>query len=184
MADDLKVELGGGNDGAGNGNGGANDEGNNEKTYTEAEFKSEVDRRVNEAIKTAQGKWQKDYETKLKAEKDEATRLAKLSADERAKAEFDKERKAFETERSKYQRDKLVFECSKLLAAENLSVDFAELLTGADADTTKTNIEKFKTAFNSAVEASVTERLKGNPPKGGGDKNPPDTDPFLSGFGK
>ena len=51
------------------------------KTYSEQEFNSEVDRRVTEAIKTAQGKWQTEYEEKLKKEKDEAARLAKLSAD-------------------------------------------------------------------------------------------------------
>ena len=80
---------------------GATDDGNGQgqeenKTYSEKDFQSEVDRRVTEALKTAHTKWKTEYETKLKAEKDEAARLAKMSADERAKAEFDKRVKDFE----------------------------------------------------------------------------------------
>lgn len=141
-----------------------------EKTYTQAEFDkallAETDKRVNQALENKKAEWEKDYSERLKAEKDEAARLAKMSADERAKAEFEKEKELFNNERSTYQRDKLVFECTKQLASENLSVEFAEILTGTDAESTKSNIDKFKTAFNKAVEASVEERLKGNtPPK-------------------
>ena len=106
-----------------------------------------------------------------------------MSAEERAKAEFDKERERFNTERSEYQKERLTFECTKQLAAESLPVEFADMLTGADADATKANIEKFKGAFSKAVEAAVTEQLKGKPPKSGGGETE-DTDPFLQGFGK
>ncbi|MFR0781322.1 MAG: hypothetical protein ACLSH8_17205, partial [Zhenhengia sp.] len=50
------------------------------KTYTEQEFQSEIDRRVTQALKTSQEKWEKEYQQKLEAEKQEAERLAKLSA--------------------------------------------------------------------------------------------------------
>lgn len=151
------------------------------KTYSEKDFKSEVDRRVTEALKTAQGKWQTEYEEKLKTEKDEAARLAKMSAEDRAKAELDKERKQFDEERSKHQRERLEFECTKLLASESLPVDFAQMLTGTDAEATKSNIETFKGAFMKAVEAAVSERLKGSTPKTPTQQT--DTDPFLQGFG-
>ena len=86
---------------------GATDNGNGQgqeenKTYSEKDFQSEVDRRVTEALKTAHTKWQTEYETKLKAEKDEAARLAKMSADERAQAEFDKRVKDFEDREAKH----------------------------------------------------------------------------------
>lgn len=156
--------------------------GQTDKTYTEKEFIAEVDRRVTEALKTAKTKWQTEYDTKLQAEKDEAVRLAKLSADERAKEEFKNKLTQFETERTAYQRERLVFECTKQLAAEQLPVEFAEILTGTDADTTKANIEKFKASFAKSVEASVTERLKGKTPEKGGE--PGAVDPFLAGFKK
>lgn len=140
-----------------------------EKTYSQEEFdkalQSESDKRVNQALEKAKAEWQKDYEAKLQAEKDEAARLAKMNADERAKAEFEKERKTFEAERSKYQKDKLTYECSRQLGAAGLPIDFAEMLTGADADSTKSNIDAFGEKWKDALEKAVTERLKGAPPK-------------------
>ena len=153
------------------------------KTYNEKEFQSEVDKRVTEALKTAQEKWQTDYDKKIQNERDEAARLAKMSTEERAKAEFDKQKEAFDKERESYNRERLEFECTKQLAAESLPVEFASMLTGTDADVTKSNIETFKSSFMKAVEAAVTERLKGSPPKTQTQTNT-ETDPFLMGFGK
>lgn len=136
-----------------------------EKTYSEKDFQSEVDKRVTAALKTAQTKWQSEYDEKLKSERDEAARLAKMTADERAKAEFDKRVKEFEDKEAKHNAERLTFECTKQLAAEGLSVEMAQILTGADAETTKANIETFKKIFGEALEKAVDERLKGKPPK-------------------
>lgn len=138
---------------------------NEEKTYSEKDFQSEVDKRVTAALKTAQTKWQAEYDEKLKSERDEAARLAKMSADERAKAEFDKRVKEFEDREAKHNAERLTFECTKQLAAEGLSVEMAQILTGTDADATKANIETFKKIFGEALEKAVDERLKGKPPK-------------------
>ena len=151
---------------------GATDDGNGQgqeenKTYSEKDFQSEVDRRVTEALKTAHTKWQTEYDEKLKAEKDEAARLAKMSADERAKAEFDKRVKDFEDREAKHNAERLEFECTKQLAGEKLPVEFASMLTGVDAEATKANIETFKKAFSKAIEDAVTEKLKGTTPKVG-----------------
>lgn len=155
-----------------------------ERTYTAKELQSETDRRVAEALKTAQAKWTKDYEMKLETEKAEAARLAKLSAEERAKEEFKNEVKQFNADREKYNAERLTFECTRKLAAENLPVEFADMLTGADSESTEKNIEAFKEAFSNAIEAAVTERLKGTPPKTGKQENGNDPDDaFLAGFG-
>lgn len=135
------------------------------RMYSEKEFQSEVDKRVTEGIKTAKSKWISEYEDRLKAEKDEAARLAEMSADERAKAELEAERAAFNNERSLYQRERLTFECTKQLADEKLPVEFAPMLTGKDAGETKANIEKFSKEWAGALEAAVAERLKGKTPK-------------------
>ena len=54
------------------------------KTYTEEELQkliqSESDKRVTQAMKTAEQKWQREYEKKLEDEKSEAEKLAKMSA--------------------------------------------------------------------------------------------------------
>ncbi len=142
-----------------------------EKTYTQAEFDkallAETDKRVNQALENKKAEWEKDYSERLKAEKDEAARLAKMSADERAKAEFDKRVKDFEDREAKHNAERLEFECTKQLAGEKLPVEFASMLTGVDAEATKANIETFKKAFSKAIEDAVTEKLKGTTPKVG-----------------
>lgn len=159
--------------------------GDQKKTYSQEEFdkalQSETDRRVNKAMETAKAKWQEEMSEKIKSERDEAARLAKMSADERAKAEFEGEKAAFEAERKKYNADKLEFETTKLLAAEGLPVAFAKLLCGSDAESTKANIEGFKTEYAKAIETAVSDRLKSSPPKLP-ENNGQAADPFLNGF--
>ena len=142
-----------------------------EKTYTQAELdkmlQSETDKRVTEALKTAQEKWSKEYAEKLENEKKEAERLAKLSAEEREKAKFDKERKAFEDERAQFERDRLEMQVAKELANEGLDTEFASILMGADADSSMENIKTFKASFDKAVEAAVKARLAGRTPESG-----------------
>lgn len=99
-----------------------------EKTYTEKDFQSEVDKRVTDALKTARTKWESEYSERLKAEKDEAARLAKMTADERAKAEFEKRVKDFDDREAKYNAERLEFECTKQLAGEKLPVEMAKML--------------------------------------------------------
>lgn len=139
------------------------------KTYTEEELKaklqSETDKRVTEALKTAQSKWQKEYEEKLQKEKSEAEKLAKMTADERAKAEFEKEREKFEKDREKFYRDQLELETVKELSKQGLDTEFSSFLMGKDAESTNNNIKLFKEKFDSAIENAVNERLKGKTPK-------------------
>ena len=155
---------------------------NKEKTYNEKEFQSEIDKRVAGALKTAREKWQEEYDAKLKSEKDEAARLAKMTAEERSKEEFNKRVKEFEEREAKHNAERLEFECTKQLAAAGLPIEFAGLLTGKDAEETKSNIDSFEKAYSKAIEAAVNEKLKGKPPKVGKD-NEEQTDPFLQGFG-
>lgn len=142
-----------------------------EKTYTQAELdkmlQSETDKRVTEALKTAQEKWSKEYAEKLEDEKKEAERLAKLSAEEREKAKFDKERKEFEDERAQFERERLEMQVAKELANEGLDTEFASILMGADADASMENIKTFKASFDKAVEAAVKARLAGRTPESG-----------------
>ena len=145
-----------------------------EPTPPEPPEKSFTQKDLDDAVAAAKKDWEK--------EKDEAARLAKMSAEERKAAEFDKRQKAFDEEKAKYNAERLEFECTKLLAADNLPVEFSSMLTGKDAETTKANIETFKAAFGKAIEAAVTERLKGKTPKVPGSTHT-EKDPFLSGFG-
>lgn len=148
----------------------ANEETKSEgKTYTDEELQkliqSESDKRVTQAMESSRAKWEKEYQEKLEKEKSEAEKLAKMTADERAKAKFEKEKQEFEEERIKFQRDQLELETVKELGKQGLDVEFSSFLMGENAESTNKNIKLFKEKFDSAVEKAVTERLKGKTPK-------------------
>lgn len=138
-------------------------------TYTQEEFdrqlQSESDKRVTEALKTAKAKWESDYKDKLKKEKDEAARLAKMSAEDRAKEEFEKQKQDFEEERKQFERDRLELQVKKNLNEQGLNESFSSFLIGEDADSSLANIKSFKGAWDKALSDAVKEKLKGEPPK-------------------
>lgn len=138
-------------------------------TYTQEEFdkqlQSEADKRVTEALKTAKAKWESDYKDKLKKEKDEAARLAKMSAEDRAKEEFEKQKQDFEAERKQFERDRLELQVKKNLNEQGLNESFSSFLIGEDADSSLANIKAFKGAWDKALSEAVKEKLKGEPPK-------------------
>ena len=144
-----------------------------EKVYTQEEFEKKLSQ--------MKAQREKENEEKILSERDDAAKMATMSADERARAEMEKRQKAFDAERSQYMLEKMEFEAGKELAKHNLPLSFAKLLSGNDIDDTISNIDNFKQEFLKAVEAALAERLKGATPKTG---NAPaaEYDPFLSGF--
>ena len=136
-------------------------------TYTQEDFdkrlQSETDKRVTEALNTQRAKLEQEFAEKQK----EAERLAKMSAEQRD-AEIQKQaREKLDAERAEFERERLTFEVGKQLAKEGLDPNFAEFLTGANADESAANIKAFKSAFKKAVEAGVTEKLGSKPPAAG-----------------
>lgn len=93
----------------------------------------------------------------------------------------EKERADFENERRSYIAEKLEFHAKKTLTEENLPASFAKLLCGEDEEETVKNIALFKEEFLKAVEAALSEKLKGSTPKTAAPSN--EFDPFLTGFG-
>lgn len=138
------------------------------KIFTQEEvnnlLQSETDKRVNEALEKQEQKFNSMIDEKVKNATDEASRLAKMTTEERGKAKFDKEVEKFETERKQYQSEMMKFETSKELANRELPIDFAEMLSADSADKTKTNIETFEKAFWEAVQTETEKRLKGKTP--------------------
>lgn len=157
--------------------------GGQEKMYSEQELQSELEIRVNEALKKARDGWDKENALKIQSERDDAARMATMSADERARAEMEKRQKAFDLERNQYLSEKMEFEAARELSKQKLPLSFAKLLSGGDIDTTISNIESFKEEFLKAVEEALSERLKGKTPATGLPAAEI-TDPFLSGFGR
>ena len=131
------------------------------KTYTQEEvlalLQSETDKRVSQALKTQQKKYEKQLS------------LSKLDGDERAKAEKDNRIAELEEQLAQFQIERNKSELKSVLSARGLSAEFADIISITDdIETSQTNIDKLDKLFKAAVKAEVEKRLAGNTPKGNG----------------
>lgn len=135
---------------------------NNEevKTYTQEEvmalLQSEADKRVNQALK----KQQKKYEKELS--------LSKLDDDARAKAEKDNRIAELEEQLAQFTVERNKSELKSVLASRGLSAEFADIvMINDDIEESQANIDKLDKLFKAAVKAEVEKRLAGGAiPKG------------------
>ena len=131
------------------------------KTYTQEEvlalIQSEADKRVSQALKTQQKKYEKQIS------------LSKLDGDERAKAEKDNRSAELEEQLTRYEIERNKSELKSVLATRGLSAEFADILNiTEDIEASQANIDKLDKLFKSAVKAEVEKRLAGTAPKGNG----------------
>lgn len=143
-------------------------------TYTKEEvlalIQSESDKRVAQALKTQQRK----FEQKLS--------LSKLDGDEREKAEKDQKIKDLEEQLAEFQIEKNRSELKSVLSSRGLSAEFADILAiSDDIEAAQANIDKLDKLFKAAVKAEVEKRIGGDVPNGngGGSKAPMTKEEFL-----
>lgn len=131
------------------------------KTYSKEEvmalIQSEADKRVSQALKTQQKKYEKQIS------------LSKLDGDERAKAEKDAEIAELKEQLAQYHIERNKSELKSVLASRGLSAEFADILNITDdIEASQASIDKLDKLFKNAVKAEVEKRLAGTTPKGNG----------------
>lgn len=132
-----------------------------EKTYTQDEvlqlIQSEADKRVSQALKTQQKKYEKQLS------------LSQLDGDERAKAEKDNRIAELEEQLAQFTIERNKSELKSVLSSRGLSAEFADIINITDdIETSQANIDTLDKLFKAAVKAEVEKRLAGNAPKGNG----------------
>lgn len=152
------------------------------KGHKNDDIKSLVSQYVAEAVNEIKSSMGKDFEERIAAEREDAAKLATMSSEERAKAEIEKSRKDFESERAQYVSERAEFEAAKELTAEDLPVTFARFVADGDKEKMLENISVFKAEYRKAIEAGLSERLRGSLPRVSREKEQA-ADPFLSGLG-
>lgn len=148
-----------------------------EKTYTQAEVdemmkglhnQEQVNEIVEKRLARERAKIEKEIgKSKFEEGLSEAEKLAKMTAQEKAEYEFNKQREAFEKERDDFNKAKLQTEGKSILTDLGYSGEDIEALSGlidfTDADTTKTSIDNLdkviKTIVNARVQAEVDKRI-------------------------
>ena len=129
------------------------------KTYTQEEvlalLQSETDKRVSQALKTQQKKYEKQLS------------LSKLDGDERAKAEKDNRIAELEEQLAQFTIERNKSELKSVLSSRGLSAEFADIINiSDDIEASQINIDKLDKLFKAAVKAEVEKRLAGSNPKG------------------
>lgn len=136
-----------------------------EEILARPEFKKAVqsasDARVTQALATAKEKWDKEAIENL----DEAKKLEKMTAEQRAKYQFDKEKAAFDAEKKAFERQQLVLATGKELIKRGLDASFADVLTGDTAEEAAAKIDKFEETFRNAVSNSISNKMRGTAPR-------------------
>lgn len=121
-------------------------------------YRSEFDRRNTSAVNTARSKWEREQQDNA----DEAKKLANMSEAQRERYRLDKDKQTFASEKAAFEREKLVTATASELRKRNLPDFAAAHLTGADAETTAANIERFESEWKTALQSSVTNRMRGS----------------------
>lgn len=156
------------NNGAQNEPNGAQGQNNEpEKKYSE----DEMNKIVEERLARERAKAKKDAEEaakKAEAEKADAARRAKMTAEEKAADDLKKLQEENEQLKAAQLHVELSNEATAALKEAELTAttDMLDLVVGADSDSTKENVEKLKGIIDAAIKAHDAERAKGRTPAG------------------
>lgn len=140
-----------------------------DKTFSQAD----VDKIVAERLARQQKKFD--------AEKEEAAKLAKMNADQKAEYAAKKREEELTAREKAIQEKELRYTALGILEENKLPSQLVDCLNLTSADTCNASIEAIKKAWTEALTAAVDARLKSsNPPAYSGGNTQKDA--FLAGF--
>ncbi|GLC88695.1 DUF4355 domain-containing protein [Lysinibacillus piscis] len=174
---DLQFFADGDDEGTDDDDSGESDGDKDKKVEFTPEQQAEITRILGERLGKAHKKWEKDYQDKLEEAKTEAEKLAKMNAEQKAEHERQKRENELLKREGEITRRELRAAALETLAEKGLPKTLADILVYSSAEATNASLDAVETAFRTAVEAGVNERLRSDPPggggaKGGGEKNP------------
>lgn len=145
-------------------------------------YQAEFDKRMAKAQETALTKARAEWDAQAKAEQEEAARLAKMNAEEKAKHEREKHEKAIAEREAAVTKRELMVNAADKLAEYKLPRSLINCVNLSNSDECEKSIEGIREAFTEAVSEAVNDRLRGSaPPQAGSDGA--GKDPFLEGLG-
>lgn len=130
-----------------------------EKTFTQAEVDDIVQKRLSKA--------EKSFEKKIQERIDEAEKLRKMNAEEKAKYEAEKQADYIAQLEAKINRSGLEKEASKMLSEAGIVAtdEILDLVVKDSAENTQETINNFTALVNDLADKKVSEMLKGKTPK-------------------
>lgn len=142
------------------------------------DYQAEFDKRISKALDTARSKW----EAERKANEDEAKKLAKMNAEQKAqheKEQLEKRIAELETERT---LNTMRLTAQSMLAEKGLTISNAVIdqIVSTDAEKTKIAVDEFGDAVQKMLSDMLEERLKGTTQKRGTNFNAMTKEEILS----
>lgn len=130
-----------------------------EKTFTQAE--------LDEIVKKEKAKAKRSAEKEYQAKMDEAEKLRKMNADEKAKYEAEKQAAYIAELEAKINRSGLEKEASKMLSESGIATsdEILALVVKDDAERTQEAVNSFAELVNQLADNKVKEMLKGKTPR-------------------
>lgn len=132
-----------------------------ERTYSKEEVSDIVEKR----LKREREKMEKEFTKRLDA-LEEAQKLSKLSEQEKAEYQAQKEREAFEEERKAFYAERDAFNKAQYKAEIQRQLneaglpDISDTLVGMEAEQVKAQIDVMKQAFVTQVNTQIENRIK------------------------
>lgn len=127
------------------------------KMYTEAEAQQLADRRVTQALKTAQ-------RDQLKKER-EAEKLSKMNEQEKFEYQLQQREEAIAAKEKELALAENKAEATKILVEKGLAPELVDFIVAEDAETMSNNIKVLSAAFDRSVKAMVEQRLASKAPR-------------------
>lgn len=124
----------------------------------DSDYQREFDKKVAKALETAKAKWEKQAEV----ERSEAEKLAKMTAEEKAKFDMEKLAKEKEEAVARLNIYELKAQATKMINEKGVDVELLDVLdfSKETAESVKDKVDNLTKIFNKAVEKKVNERLK------------------------
>ena len=130
-----------------------------EKTFTQAEVDDIVQKRLSKA--------EKSFEKKIQERIDEAEKLRKMNAEQKAEYESKKQANRIAELEAQINRNGLEKEASKMLSEAGIiaSDEILAFVVKDDAESTQETISNFTALVNDIADKKVSEMLKGKTPR-------------------
>lgn len=134
-----------------------------DEVLSDPKNQAEFDKKVAKALETARSKWEQEQADK----EDEAKKLARMNAEQKAQHEKDQLLKELAELKAERTRSEMTTTARGMLNEANLSIgdDLINQLVADNADDTKKAVEGFIDLFNENLEKAINERLKSPLPK-------------------
>lgn len=131
------------------------------------EAKKYTDKEVDEIVEKKFQKWKTKHEKELEEAKNEASKLAKMNAEQKKDYEMEKLKQENEEYKRMAAKTELGKEATKILKESKIEAtqDILDFVVGDNAENTKANIEKFVSVIDSLLKIAEVERATGRTPK-------------------